>query len=131
VKIPCPPRKFRCLPSGAGPCWWSLCGGEWSPARESVWREDDTQCSDRDRGYEGTFKLAFLEHRAVVPALGFYQWQVGGDCKQPLRPSRKATRMVCGCQWRSSLSTLTCPTGGHDRMLAFVLPEAVDDVNTD
>lgn len=97
----------------------------------------------------GMFKRPFLEHRVVVPALGFYEWQDRDDGKQPFfvhRPSGEPLALAgIARTWydptkkkgdpdgrRLSMSIITMeshvvPGEVHDREPAILVPEAIDD----
>ena len=96
----------------------------------------------------GMFKNAFLGSRCIVPARGYYEWQVREDGKQPFfvhEPQHPlAFAGVVGAwrdktkddgdpdAWRLSMSIITLdahvtPGEVHDRMPAFLTPDAYDD----
>lgn len=97
----------------------------------------------------GLFKRSFATRRCVVPALGYYEWQQRDDGKQPffIRQRGGEPMGLAGIvgawrdhskddddpdAWRLSMSVITLdahvtPGEVHDRMPAFLHPEAVDD----
>lgn len=96
----------------------------------------------------GLFKRAFLGSRCIVPARGYYEWQVREDGKQPYfihEPGQPlALAGVVGAwrdrskdeedpeAWRLSMSIITLdahaiPGEVHDRMPAFLTPDTYDD----
>ena len=86
-----------------------------------------------------SFRDAFKRRRCLVPADGFYEWQGGGDGKQPIRFTLKEGGLfaLAGLweQWRrpdgSELRTFTIITTeandlvapAHNRMPVILLPE--------
>lgn len=105
----------------------------------------------------GMFKRPFAEHRVVVPALGYYEWQERADGKQPYfirHPERPLALAGIARTWhdpskpkgdpegrRLSMAVITMdahvtPGEVHDREPAFLAPEAIDEwlgdsLNTD
>jgi len=96
----------------------------------------------------GMFKKPFLEHRVVVPALGYYEWQERPDGKQPYfirMPGEPLALAGIVRTWhdrskdegdpereRLSMAIVTLdahvtPGEVHDREPAFLTPDAVDD----
>ncbi|AWB89785.1 SOS response-associated peptidase [Salinibacterium hongtaonis] len=97
----------------------------------------------------GLFSSAFASHRCIVPALGYYEWQVTPDGKQPYFVHRPGggDMMMAGiirpwldrslpkddpARWHLSMAIVTrdahvAPGEVHDRMPSFLTPESVDD----
>ncbi len=96
----------------------------------------------------GMFKKPFAEHRVVVPALGYYEWQEREDGKQPyfvrmpgeplalagiVRTSHDKTKEQGDPKAeRLSMAIITLdahvtPGEVHDREPAFLTPDAIDD----
>jgi len=97
----------------------------------------------------GMFKKPFEEHRVVVPALGYYEWQQRDDGKQPffVRLPDGQPLALAGIvrTWhdktkpdgdpereRLSMAIITMdahavPGEVHDREPAILVPEAIDD----
>jgi putative SOS response-associated peptidase YedK len=96
----------------------------------------------------GLFKQPFLNSRCIVPALGYYEWQLREDGKQPFFIREKGGPMAMAGvvrawrnkavpetdpdAWRLSMSIVTLdahvtPGEVHDRMPAFLTPEVYDD----
>ncbi len=97
----------------------------------------------------GMFKRPFEEHRVVVPALGYYEWQQREDGKQPFFVSLpdRTPLALAGIvrEWHDpakpkgdpdgvklSMAIITMdahqvPGEVHDREPAFLIPEAIDD----
>ncbi len=96
----------------------------------------------------GMFKKPFLEHRVVVPALGYYEWQERPDGKQPYfirMPGEPLALAGIVRTWhdrskdegdpereRLSMAIVTLdahvtPGEVHDREPAFLTHEAIDD----
>jgi putative SOS response-associated peptidase YedK len=96
----------------------------------------------------GMFKKPFLEHRVVVPALGYYEWQERPDGKQPYfirMPEEPLALAGIVRTWhgrskdegdpereRLSMAIVTLdahvtPGEVHDREPAFLTPDAIDD----
>ena len=96
----------------------------------------------------GMFKQPFLNHRVVVPALGYYEWQQREDGKQPYfvrMPGEPLALAGIVRRWhdpgrskddpdgvRLSMAIITLdahvtPGEVHDREPAFLTMEAIDD----
>jgi putative SOS response-associated peptidase YedK len=96
----------------------------------------------------GLFRQGFLSHRCIVPALGYYEWQLVDGGKQPyfisepdahlamagiIRPWRDRTKADDDPdRWRLSMAIITmdahvAPGEVHDRMPAFLTPDSYDD----
>jgi len=96
----------------------------------------------------GMFKKPFAEHRVVVPALGYYEWQEREDGKQPYfirMPGEPLALAGIVRTWhdktkqqgdpeaeRLSMAIITLdahvtPGEVHDREPAFLTPDAIDD----
>jgi len=96
----------------------------------------------------GMFKKPFLEHRIVVPALGYYEWQERPDGKQPYfirMPGEPLALAGIVRTWRDrskaegdpererlsmaivTLDAHVTPGEVHDREPAFLTPDAIDD----
>lgn len=96
----------------------------------------------------GMFKKPFVEHRVVVPALGYYEWQEREDGKQPYfirMPGEPLALAGIVRTWhdktkeqgdpeaeRLSMAIITLdahvtPGEVHDREPAFLTPDAIDD----
>jgi putative SOS response-associated peptidase YedK len=96
----------------------------------------------------GLFKAAFESRRCVVPALGYYEWQKREDGRQPFFIREGGAQLALAGivnywrdkaksaddsdAWRSSMSIITldahvAPGEVHDRMPAFLMPDAIDD----
>lgn len=96
----------------------------------------------------GLFKGPFEKRRCIVPALGYYEWQLTEDGKQPYfirQPNAQlAMAGVVGAwrdpakaqgdpdRWRLSMAIITmdahvAPGEVHDRMPAFLTPDSYDD----
>jgi putative SOS response-associated peptidase YedK len=96
----------------------------------------------------GMFRKAFANSRCIVPARGYYEWQVREDGKQPFFISDPdAALAMAGVmtawrdpakpdddpdRWRLSVAILTrdahvAPGEVHDRMPACLTPDAYDD----
>ena len=96
----------------------------------------------------GMFKRPFLNHRVVVPALGYYEWQQREDGKQPYfvrMPGEPLALAGIVRRWhdpgrpkddpdgvRLSMAIITLdahvtPGEVHDREPAFLTMEAIDD----
>lgn len=94
------------------------------------------------------FKKPFAEHRVVVPALGYYEWQEREDGKQPYfirMPGEPLALAGIVRTWhdktkelgdpdaeRLSMAIITLdahvtPGEVHDREPAFLTPDAIDD----
>lgn len=99
-------------------------------------------------GTNGMFKKPFAEHRVVVPALGYYEWQEREDGKQPyfIRMAGEPLALAGIVRtWhdttkkqgepeaeRLSMAIITLdahvtPGEVHDREPAFLTPDAIDD----
>lgn len=96
----------------------------------------------------GLFSSAFESHRCLVPALGYYEWQLTEDGKQPyfVHPP-SGDMMMAGIirpwldrslphddpqRWRLAMAIVTrdahvAPGEVHDRMPSFLTPDSVDD----
>jgi putative SOS response-associated peptidase YedK len=96
----------------------------------------------------GVFKGPFRDHRVVVPALGYYEWQEREDGKQPyfihmpgeplalagiVRTWHDKTKDEGDPEWeRLSMAIITLdahvtPGEVHDREPAFLIPDVIDD----
>lgn len=97
----------------------------------------------------GMFKKPFLESRAIVPALGYYEWRVAADGgKDPFFIRERAGAMAFAAiarawrdrekadddpeAWRISMAIITMdahavPGEVHDRQPAFLTPDQWDD----
>lgn len=97
----------------------------------------------------GMFKKPFQEHRVVVPALGYFEWQQRDDGKQPffVRMPDESPLALAGIvrEWHDpskpkgdpegtklSMAIITMdahqvPGEVHDREPAMLIPEAVED----
>lgn len=97
----------------------------------------------------GMFKKPFQEHRVVVPALGYYEWQQREDGKQPFfvtQPDHSPLALAgIVREWHDpskskgdpegvklSMAIITMdahqvPGEVHDREPAMLIPEAVED----
>jgi putative SOS response-associated peptidase YedK len=95
----------------------------------------------------GLFKGAFTSHRCLVPAAGYYEWQVQNGGKQPYFISSESSDLAMAGiirawadrakdpddpdYWRLSMAIITrdahvAPGEVHDRMPACVTPENYD-----
>jgi putative SOS response-associated peptidase YedK len=94
----------------------------------------------------GLFKGPFKEHRCLVPARGYYEWEEKPDGRQPFFIHRRDDQIfMAGImrawknpaedakeKWRISMAIITLdshvtPGEVHDRMPAFVTPDSYDD----
>lgn len=96
----------------------------------------------------GLFRPGFESHRCLVPALGYYEWQLTEGGKQPyfinkpgshlamagiIRPWRDRSKPDDDPErWRLSMAIITmdahvAPGEVHDRMPAFLTPGSYDD----
>jgi putative SOS response-associated peptidase YedK len=96
----------------------------------------------------GMFRKAFANSRCIIPARGYYEWQVREDGKQPFFISDPdAALAMAGVmtawrdpakagddpdRWRLSVAIITrdahvAPGEVHDRMPACLTPDAYDD----
>ena len=96
----------------------------------------------------GLFKNGFAAHRCIVPAQGYYEWQLQADGKQPFFVHEPGIDLAMAGiirgwadkskaeddpdRWRLSMAIITrdahaAPGDVHDRMPAFVAPEEYDD----
>ncbi|MDQ1525655.1 MAG: hypothetical protein QOG18_268 [Microbacteriaceae bacterium] len=96
----------------------------------------------------GLFRGPFESHRCIVPALGYYEWQLQDGAKQPyfirnpgadlamagiIRPWADKTKDRDDPQrWRLSMAIITldahvAPGEVHDRMPAMLAPDNFDD----
>jgi putative SOS response-associated peptidase YedK len=96
----------------------------------------------------GLFATPFAEHRCIVPALGYYEWQATPEGKQPyfirrsegnlsmagiIRPWRDRSKADNDPdRWRLSMAIITrdahvAPGEVHDRMPSFLTPDSFDD----
>ena len=90
-------------------------------------------------GERPTFRDSFRHRRAVVPVLGFYEWQVKNGYKQPffIRPAREGEPLLLAGLWdrwqdRETLAILTRDAQGimtpiHDRQPVLVALDDVED----
>lgn len=96
----------------------------------------------------GLFKGAFTSHRCLVPAMGYYEWQLQAGSKQPFFIGEPGRDMAMAGiirawkdrtkddgdpdQWRLSMAIITrdahvAPGEVHDRMPNFLTPDAYHD----
>ncbi|MHA6668598.1 SOS response-associated peptidase [Homoserinimonas sp. A447] len=96
----------------------------------------------------GLFRDPFTSHRCIVPALGYYEWQLQNGGKQPyfihepgddlamagiIRPWRDRSKAEDDPdRWRLSMAIITrdahvAPGEVHDRMPACLTPDSFDD----
>ena len=96
----------------------------------------------------GLFRESFETRRCVVPALGYYEWQEREDGRQPFFVRETGAQLALAGvvnywrdkakptgdpeEWRPSMSIITldahvAPGEVHDRMPAFLMPEAIDN----
>lgn len=96
----------------------------------------------------GMFKRAFATNRCIVPALGYYEWVVREDGKEPHFVHEPGGALAMAGvvsawpdptkpeddpdKWRLSLAIITrdahvAPGEVHDRMPAFLTPDGYDD----
>ncbi len=96
----------------------------------------------------GLFKGGFLSHRCIVPATGYYEWQLREGGKQPYFVNEPGVDLAMAGlirawadrskakddpeYWRLSMAIITlnahvAPGEVHDRMPAFVTPDSYDD----
>ncbi|MCU1524841.1 MAG: response-associated peptidase [Microbacteriaceae bacterium] len=96
----------------------------------------------------GLFRKPFAERRCIVPALGYYEWQIREDGKQPFfirQPDEHlALAGILGAwpdrskadddpeKWKLSMSIITMdshavPGEVHDRMPGMLTPDSYDD----
>ena len=96
----------------------------------------------------GLFKGPFETRRCVVPALGYYEWQQREDGRQPFFIRETGAQLALAGivnywqdntkpagdaeEWRPSMSIITldahvAPGEVHDRMPAFLMPDAIED----
>jgi putative SOS response-associated peptidase YedK len=96
----------------------------------------------------GLFRKSFETRRCVVPVLGYYEWQQRADGKQPFFIREAGAQLALAGivnywrdmaktdddpqAWRPSMSIITldahvAPGAVHDRMPAFLIPDAIDD----
>ncbi|MDB4932895.1 MAG: response-associated peptidase [Myxococcaceae bacterium] len=96
----------------------------------------------------GMFRKAFASSRCIVPARGYYEWQVRADGKQPFFISAPDSALAMAgvmtawpdpqkadddrAKWRLSVAIITrdahvAPGEVHDRMPACLIPDSYDD----
>lgn len=96
----------------------------------------------------GMFSRPFAQHRCIVPATGYYEWQLENGGKQPyfvehpghylamagiISPWRDRTKADDDPdRWRLSMAIITLdahvtPGEVHDRMPAYLTPDSYDD----
>lgn len=96
----------------------------------------------------GLLKGAFESRRCVIPALGYYEWQQRADGRQPFFIREHGAQLALAGvvnywhdatkpdddpeRWRPSMAIITldahvAPGEVHDRMPAFLMPDAIDD----